>query len=108
MMVERTVLLHQNDDMLNIVNRACAVVGRNVERLGNARIHGGCCACGGDTHHPQESTPIVIAHRGIPFSKDREFRNNIVASNFYLKYTSNCLGGGRILLRQMDRRMTAI
>jgi hypothetical protein len=41
LMIERTVFLHQDHDMLDIVDRACAVVGRDRERLRDSRAVGG-------------------------------------------------------------------
>src|SRR5215469_7906329 len=60
MMVERAVLLHQNNDMLHILNRACGVVRGNRERLGDVRLqraHGGR-----SPHQLKEHTPIDLAH----------------------------------------------
>ena len=37
-MVERAILLHQDDDVLHISNRSGAVVCRNLERLGDVRL----------------------------------------------------------------------
>lgn len=39
MVIERTILLHQDDDVLDIANRARAVVRRNRERLWNVAAH---------------------------------------------------------------------
>src|SRR5262249_6542438 len=55
MMVERAVLLHQDHNVLDISDRACAVVCRNRERLGDVRLQG---RQGGRTRQPQECTPI--------------------------------------------------
>jgi len=38
MMVERAILLHQDDDVLNIADRSCAVVRRNLERPGDVHF----------------------------------------------------------------------
>jgi hypothetical protein len=38
MMIEGTVFLHKDDDVLDILNRACAVVRWNRERLGDVRL----------------------------------------------------------------------
>src|SRR5215831_6093286 len=60
MMVERPVLLHQDDDMLDIADRARAVIGRNCERLCDVRperTHGG-----GRAHQLKKFAPIDMAH----------------------------------------------
>jgi hypothetical protein len=56
MMVERAVLLRQDDDVLNIANRSCAVVCRNLERLGDVRFQR--TRYGGHAHQLQETCLI--------------------------------------------------
>ena len=44
--IERAVLLHQEDDVLDVVDGAGAVIGRNGQRAGDARRKGGgSCTC---------------------------------------------------------------
>src|SRR5262249_37249675 len=78
MMIEGPILLHQNDDMLNIVDRACTVVGGNVERLGDARIHIDHGAGGGYAHQLQECAAIVITHE----EELLFFRRSSLSENF--------------------------
>jgi len=58
LMVERAVLLHQDNDVLNITNRACAVMCRNRERLGDIRVQR--ASDGGHAHQLQEFTTVGI------------------------------------------------
>ena len=66
MVVERAVLLHQDNDMLHIFNGAGNVVSRNGLRFGDVglqRAHGG-----GSADQLQEHTPIDLAHKILPFA----------------------------------------
>jgi hypothetical protein len=60
MMVERAVLLHQDDDVLDIANRSRLVVCRNFERLGDVRLQR--TRDGGHAHQLEELTAISVAH----------------------------------------------
>src|SRR5215831_14206830 len=61
MMIERSVLLHQDDDMLDIADRARAVIGRNCERL--CDVHPERTHCGGRAAHQlKKFAPIDLAH----------------------------------------------
>src|SRR5262249_16950987 len=57
-MVERTVLLHQDHDMLDVVDCPRAVVGRDRERLRDGRAEGACYSA--PAQHLQELTAIDI------------------------------------------------
>jgi len=65
MMVEGAVLLHQDDDVFNITNRACAVACRDFERLGDVRLQR--THDRGHAHQLQEITPVGMAHEVPPF-----------------------------------------
>src|SRR5262249_20860743 len=61
MMIERAVLLHQDDDVLDIANRSGAVVCLDGCRLGDGcfeRTH----RQGGHSRQLQEHTAIYLAH----------------------------------------------
>src|SRR5262249_36537664 len=61
MMVERAVLLHQDDDVLNVANRSGGVVGLDSRRLGDACVER-TRRDGGHTRQLQKFTAIHLAH----------------------------------------------
>ncbi len=63
-MVEGPVLLHQEDDVLDVVDRARPVVGRNGERLVEILRERG--RYGRNTQQRQERATVNIAH-GVPY-----------------------------------------
>lgn len=107
-MVEWAILLHQNYNVLNIVNRPCAIVCRNVERLGNARIHGGYRTCRRYAHQLQECAPIVITHGERLSSKDREFRKLICCAQLLFATRQLLFLEERSLAQENEHRITAI
>jgi hypothetical protein len=60
MMIERPVLLHEDDDVLNVADATCAVVRGYFESLRNARLE----RAGYGTHaeHLQKFAAISILH----------------------------------------------
>jgi len=69
-MVERPVLLHQDDDMLNILNRARTVGRGNRKSLGEVHLQRAHrCA-----HELSKLTPICTAHEAPPFFGRRGLR----------------------------------
>ncbi len=65
--IEGVILLHQNDDVLNVANRARAVVRWNSECLGNVRAQR--ARHGPHAHQLQELTTIGILHGMTPLPK---------------------------------------
>jgi hypothetical protein len=65
MMVERAVFLHQDDDVLDILNAACSLVCRNRERLSNVCLQGRQGRYRARAHQLQECTPIDM-HKVTP------------------------------------------
>src|SRR5262245_26273955 len=61
MMVERAVLLHQDDDVLNVANRSGGVVCLDSRRLGDVCFER-TRRDGGHTRQLQEFTAIHLAH----------------------------------------------
>src|SRR5262249_503398 len=78
MMVERAVLLHQDDDVLNIANRSGSVVGLDSRRLGDVRFER-TRRDGGQARQLQEFTAIHVAHDASVSSNGSE--NVSCASN---------------------------
>ena len=60
MMVERAVLLHQDDNVFHIANRSGAVVCRDCQRLGDVRVER--TRDGGHARQLQEFTAVDMAH----------------------------------------------
>src|SRR5262245_61397194 len=71
MVVERAVLLHQDDDVLNIANRSGGVVGLDSRRLGDVRFER-TRRDGGHARQLQECTAIHLAHDSSVSSKVRK------------------------------------
>src|SRR5262245_35628810 len=67
MMVEGSILLHQDDDVLYIVNRPLLIVRRDRERLGDVRVQRGRYGGHAHAHQLQELTPIGTAHVSTSF-----------------------------------------
>ena len=65
MMVEWAVLLHQNDDVLNIANGSCAVVCGDLECPGDVRFQR--THNGGHAQQLHEFAPVGMAHEVPPF-----------------------------------------
>jgi hypothetical protein len=63
-MVERTILLHQDHDVLDILDRACAVMSGNRERLRDVCAERGRCSA--RPQHLQKLTTIGIGQRASP------------------------------------------
>src|SRR5579871_2614152 len=64
-MIKRAVFLHQDDNVLNVLNRACAAVRWNIESLRDILLQ--CARQRGCSYHLQKLTPIYIAHPVPPF-----------------------------------------
>src|SRR5262252_1769173 len=78
MMVERAVLLHQDDDVLNIANRSGAVVCLDGRRLGYVRCER-TRREGGHARQLQEFTAFHLAH-DVSFFRFARFGESSCAS----------------------------
>jgi hypothetical protein len=63
--VEGAVLLDQEDDVVDVFDRALAVVGRDRQRLVEVLRERGRNR--GNAHQPQERAAVDIAHRDAPY-----------------------------------------